>query len=238
MHIPKCGGQSIETLFLEDLGLDWNSRAPLLLRSNKNPKLGPPRLAHLLAEEYLRFRYVSEDQFADYFKFSYIRDPYARVISLFNYLKLKMSLQRFVMEWLPQQFALAGEYGTYPHEFSGRYHFVRPQSDYIFDANGKLVIDKYYKLEEIKTNHKDILALLRSEAQLKHVNSSADKTASVTDLDEEMRGLIAELYDIDFKRLPYDKHGAAKAQKRSDLVTAESDTPRIDMVEELALETA
>ena len=47
VHIPKCGGQSIETAFLADLGLGWKSRAPLLMGANDRPELGPPRLSHL-----------------------------------------------------------------------------------------------------------------------------------------------------------------------------------------------
>ena len=44
VHIPKCAGQSIETVFLEDLGLDWSNRSILLLRPNECPDIGPPRL--------------------------------------------------------------------------------------------------------------------------------------------------------------------------------------------------
>jgi hypothetical protein len=206
VHIPKCGGQSIETLFLDDLGLDWKSRAPLLLRPNKDPKLGPPRLAHLLAHEYLHFNYVTEAQFSDYFKFSYIRDPYARAISLYNYLDVKMSLGTFVADWLPGQFRLAESYKEYPHEFQGEYYFVRPQSDYIFGENGEMLVDKCYKLEEIGSNQQDILDLMQNAASLKHVNSSGKKSVSVKDLTPAMRGTIAHLYEVDFQNLPYERH--------------------------------
>ena len=32
IHVPKTAGQSIETLFLDDLGLKWDQRGSLLLR--------------------------------------------------------------------------------------------------------------------------------------------------------------------------------------------------------------
>ncbi|RMC36114.1 sulfotransferase family 2 domain-containing protein [Paracoccus alkanivorans] len=206
VHIPKCGGQSIETLFLDDLGLDWKARAPLLLRGNKNPKLGPPKLAHLLASEYVKFHYISEDLFQDYFKFSYIRNPFDRAISLFNYLNHKLDLTRFVMEWLPKQFALSSNYKNYPHTYPGWYHFVRPQTDYIFDTTGKkekLLIDRYYKLEEISDNHAEITKLLKNKKTMKHVNKSKKNIASIDDLSQPMKETLFNLYKVDFDNFGY-----------------------------------
>jgi hypothetical protein len=47
VHIPKCAGQSIESVFVNDAGLTWEDRAPLLLRPNANNRVGLPFLAHL-----------------------------------------------------------------------------------------------------------------------------------------------------------------------------------------------
>jgi len=76
VHVPKYGGQSIEIMFLEGLSLDWETRAPLLLRPNNVTAIGPLRLAHLLASEYVRFKYFSDDHLKEYYKFSYVRNPY------------------------------------------------------------------------------------------------------------------------------------------------------------------
>ena len=43
VHIPKTGGQSVESVFIEDEGLTWDTRAPLLLRRNDD---GFPDLWH------------------------------------------------------------------------------------------------------------------------------------------------------------------------------------------------
>ena len=53
VHIPKVAGQSIEHVFLGWNGLNWKGRAPLLLRPNEDPRKGPPRLAHLRAQDYV-----------------------------------------------------------------------------------------------------------------------------------------------------------------------------------------
>ena len=35
VHIPKVAGQSIETMFLNDLNLKWDERSKLLLRKKR-----------------------------------------------------------------------------------------------------------------------------------------------------------------------------------------------------------
>src|SRR5689334_2187766 len=59
IHVPKTAGQSVERVFLEKHGLTWETRSELLLRENPDPSLGPRRLAHLYAREYVDKGYVS-----------------------------------------------------------------------------------------------------------------------------------------------------------------------------------
>ena len=84
VHITKCAGQSVERAFLTDLGLTWKTRAPLLLRFNDRAELGPPRLAHLLAGDYVRYRYATDEMFEAYFKFAIVRNPWTRTVSLYR----------------------------------------------------------------------------------------------------------------------------------------------------------
>ena len=53
VHVPKTAGISIEHVFLAQYGLTWDERAPLLLRFNPDPALGPERLGHLTATDEL-----------------------------------------------------------------------------------------------------------------------------------------------------------------------------------------
>ena len=52
-------GQSIEQVFLNSLGLTYETRKPLLLMPNAQPKIGLPYLAHLKADEYVKYHYIS-----------------------------------------------------------------------------------------------------------------------------------------------------------------------------------
>jgi hypothetical protein len=204
VHIPKCGGQSIETAFLQDLGLDWMTRAPLLLRPNNTHLLGPPRLAHLLASEYVKFKYVTSEQFSKYYKFAVVRSPYSRVVSLYNYLKYPSGLHQFVEKWLREQFKLKAKYTEEQHGYEGEYHFVRPQVDFVCDASGKIIVDDIFRLEEIGDCYSQIQANSGLKSPLAHVNSSKKRRAKVDDLSESSIATILELYETDFATFGYD----------------------------------
>ena len=105
IHIPKVAGQSIEHMFLNDLGLSWHNRKDLLLRKKKIFESGPNRLAHLKSKEYTEFGYIDQETFDDYFKFSFVRNPYRRAFSMYNYLGYSkiISLSTFVKKGLTKE---------------------------------------------------------------------------------------------------------------------------------------
>src|SRR5207237_7706694 len=116
-------GQSVESAFLSDLGLTWETRAPLLLRFNDMPQLGPPRLAHLIARDYVRCRYVTEEMFNSYYRFAIVRNPWSRTVALYRHINLNMGFRDFVSGWLSDQLSKG--------EVAERYWFVRPQMEFV-----------------------------------------------------------------------------------------------------------
>ena len=102
---PSVRGQSIEMFFLARVGLEWETRAPLLLRPNDVPALGPPRLAHLKAHEYVEKKWMTPAQFDEYFKFAFVRNPWDRIASFYRFLGFdrRCSFPRFVSKHLPGQ---------------------------------------------------------------------------------------------------------------------------------------
>lgn len=207
IHIPKCGGQSIETAYLDDLGLEWQTRAPLLLRPNNSYLFGPPRLAHLLASEYTKFKYVTHKQYIEYYTFAVVRCPFSRVVSLYNFtLKYKKNINSFIEEWLKTQFSFSKKYDFKNHKYEGQYYFVRPQADYVFDKNGNLLVKDIFYLEKINKDFLKIQEKSGLKSGLKHINAPKQIRATIKDLSLKNIDTLRELYKVDFERFGYSQN--------------------------------
>lgn len=203
IHIPKCGGQSIEQAFLSDLGLSWELRAPLLLRPNDEPRIGPPRLAHLLARDYARYHYLSAELFQSYYSFAVMREPVARTLSLFNYMKLVDASQRpidfdtFLFKWLPKQLALSSAPPDQQNAPASSFFFVRPQIDFITADDGDVMVKDVFLLEDIKAAFSEIQAKAGLRNTLEHRNKSVQRV-SRHELRPEHLAFMQSAYAADF----------------------------------------
>ncbi|WP_457940346.1 sulfotransferase family 2 domain-containing protein [Mesorhizobium sp. 10J20-29] len=166
IHIPKCAGQSVELAYLKDLGMSWETRALLLLRANDQPERGPPRLAHLLAGDYVRFGHLTQEAFDAYFRFAVVRNPWSRAVSLYRHLNLNMPFRSFVLDWLPQQFAHRG--------WGGSFWFVRPQSNFVME-DGRLLCHEVLRFETLAEDFSRVAAASNLVSDLPHANRSGSR---------------------------------------------------------------
>lgn len=163
IHIPKNAGQSIESVFIELLGLKWETRAPLLLRPNDKLEIGPPRLAHLKAKEYVKYNYISEELFNEYFKFTYVRNPWDRMISIYKYYRYnqRCGFKYYVMNIFRKKI------------WNEKHWFVGPQSDFVYDENGNKLVDFIGRFENIQNDFYKICDYLSlTHLEIPHRNSS------------------------------------------------------------------
>ncbi len=220
IHIPKTGGISVEHVFLGLVGLSWDSRAPLLLRGNDDPSKGPPRLAHLTGTEYVTCGYLSRDQFDAYFKFSFVRNPWDRMVSEYKYRghPMRMPFKSWLLHHLP------------PRGFTDAYCHLVPQYQFLYDADGRLLADFVGRYESLQADFDrvcDRLAIARTP--LPHENRSLDapRIQSLNDVkkrvrrwlwtlrpknvyphytqyyDDESRAFVAERYRTDIETFGY-----------------------------------
>ncbi len=176
VHIPKTAGQSIEHVFLDLLGLTWDARAPLLLRPNSRPELGPPRLAHLKADEYVRYQYLTQDAFDDYYKFSFVRNPWSRLVSLYKFLgyETKLDFRPFLL----------GMFKSYIFERDN--WFVGPQSDFVYSSEGELLVDYLGRFEDLQNSFDFVCRQIGiSVKRLPHVNKSESNGSNPDFADEQ-----------------------------------------------------
>jgi len=245
IHIPKTAGQSIESVFLELLNLTWDTREPLLLRPNANPEMGPPRLAHLKAHEYVACGYLPQEQFAGYFKFAFVRNPWDRLVSLYKYLGPRNGLpfKEFLM-------------GPFRNElWKSRQWFVGPQSSFVCDSRGNLLVDFLGRFERLqadfnavaqrlklpsstlphrnKSKRQKFTSCLNPHELLRHVrnlfqSSKPNRARSYQDYyDDDSKDLVAQLYAPDLERFGYrfgqltqDPHPTPAASPAPSLVSA------------------
>ena len=212
VHIPKTGGQSIEHYFYV---LNGNSKEDLLLEKNHNPEKGPYQLSHLRAHEYAECGHLSQNQYQSYFSFAFVRNPWTRLVSEYLHKKLdnKYSFKQFIFDAFPEQ-----------DDYSDAYRHVIPQTDYLINADGEMIVDfvgrfenlqqdfevvcKRLDLEDTQLPHRNSTSSLRRtiERKLRHLFVGRDRVKrDYRDYyDQETVDRIAQLYSSDIKMFGYE----------------------------------
>lgn len=171
VHIPKTAGQSIEQFFLDRLGLDWEiDRDSLLLGANTDPDKGTEKLSHLSAAEYTQCGYINQESFDRLFKFSFVRNPWERIVSEYRYRNYfhHFSFRDFLLRRLP------------PPGWDDKYRHIMPQYDMLHDAEGKLLVDFVGRFENLQADFDQVCARLGiSDSQLPHRNRSDKKSRNL-----------------------------------------------------------
>lgn len=220
VHVPKAAGQSVEDFLLHKLGESRKTRAKFLLRYNENPALGPPRLAHLTASQYVGLGHLTQTQYEEYFTFSVIRNPWSRVVSFYKFLgyTLFCSFDTFVKKYLHK-------------EFKRQYWFLRPQIEYLVNEQGSMIVDRVLQMEQLEKQFPELcLDMGMRPEKLPHNNSSYKPSLNSATLrlglrypilllgfnlnrkvgkdyrqlyTAKTRSIVEELYAVDVNRLGY-----------------------------------
>ena len=201
IHIPKCAGQSIENIFLIDLGLNWEQRHPLLLRPRKGKEKGPERLAHLYAEEYFKFGYIPKEKYDKFFKFSIIRNPVDRILSEINYQRIpkKNSKNIYGIESVEEYISKVIKL----NKFSDLQRHISPQVKFLHDSEtNKLLVDKVILFDELNHEVPKILQKkLKVFLEVPKINSSKNKLWVKEELTPRDISFLYDFYESDFKFL-------------------------------------
>lgn len=218
VHIPKTAGRSVEKFFMNKLGLDRENesdREQLLITDNSDPARGTEKLTHLSADEYVQCGYISQQEFNSLYKFSFVRNPWARLVSEYryrNYLSHK-SFKDFVLNKLPAP------------GWDDKYRHIMPQTQMLYDGDGQLLVDFVGKFEHLEDDFGKVCEHLGfKDKQLSHVNSSDKRSREmrrkfrnfvhrnkesslhkyIDFYDDESREFVAELYREDIENFNYE----------------------------------
>ena len=224
VHIPKTAGRSVEMFFINKLNLDRDKnedRAQLLINDNPDPAKGTEKLSHLSALEYVQCGHIAQQEFSGCYKFSFVRNPWARLVSEYRYRNFlsHKNFKDFVMNKLPAP----GRDDKYRH--------IMPQTEMLYDKAGNLLVDFVGKFERLQQDFDQVCKHLGFEdSSLPHVNSSDKKSRElrrkvrnflhrndeselsnyVDFYDTETRETVSKLYHADIENFGYNFADALK----------------------------
>jgi len=181
VHIPKSAGTSI----VDVLGGDTVSRS------------------HLPAYIY---KTADPERYEEYFKFTFVRNPWDRVVSTYEYWKQGLdqtdgyyknllldrydTFEKFVMDFLDKD--------------SICLHFMlKPQYLYLYDYRENLLVDFIGKFENIDKDSDEIFKRLGIKNTLKKTNSSKRGNYQEYYTKQELIDKVAELYKRDIELFDY-----------------------------------
>lgn len=196
IHIPKCGGSSIEQIFWsKEERVESNLWMGFIDKYHNKFQTGG--LQHLKATQ-IRLS-VGDEKFKAYLKFSVVRNPYDRAVSQYIYMQSRPDLRDFVGMKKNDSFI------DYLYKINHKSHVQwESQFSFLHDNNGECLADLIVKLEGINV----LPSLLKSYPLIPafdavpKVNSNPlyDKKKY---LSNEAKSLIMDKYSLDFKTFNY-----------------------------------
>lgn len=182
VHIPKCAGMSINTSL-------YNS----------------PGGGHRALSTYL-YLFDYED-FSNYFKFTFVRNPWDRLVSSYTFLK-KGGMNSADNDWFQSNLSKYDDFNVFVQEWLNKeniqsYHHFKPQIDYISDIHNKVSLDFIGRFENLESDFNKVASKLNIQAKLTRVNSTPrgsyrkfynDKTAEI----------VGDIYKEDIQMLGYE----------------------------------
>lgn len=191
--IPKTGTHSIRRALrvhmdkddLEQVGLFENRSLPY-------PDIAALKHGHITAQQIRPV--LGEEAFNAYFKFAIVRNPFDRFVSYCAFVARTnglfaanpRSFMRSILQARPFDHIL-----------------FRPQSDFVADADGRLMVDFIGRVERLQSDYDricDTIGIPRSE--LTRVNESSHRDYREY-FDEELVAMVSELYRADLELFDY-----------------------------------
>jgi hypothetical protein len=192
IHIPKCAGISINTSLFGNLAG-----------------------GHKRLDDYILIFGVED--FTNYFKFTFVRNPWDRVVSAYFFLK-KGGLNEHDRKFFENQLSQYDGFsefvrGWLTKENIYKYHHFKPQLFFLTDKYNKVSVDYIGYFENIEADFAYIAEKIGVENQLKKENSVKRKDYRLF-YEEDTKKIVADVYEDDIQAFNYSFDGVQRFTRR------------------------
>lgn len=182
--------------------IDITKTAGTSIRKAFAGKTGIPRHHSIrnLAEGFSFTSTLSEDQIKNYFKFTIVRNPYDRIVSLFLWLRRQKS-QIITKKIKFKEFVKNVSNGKYTEHNGIRYI---PMIDWIINDSGDVCVDFIGRFENLDKDFPIICEKIGVDIpDLEHCFRSRKRSEYWKYYDNETKSIVEELYKKDFDFFNY-----------------------------------
>jgi hypothetical protein len=200
VHIPRTGGTSIETA----LGVfgDWrieNTQSMFGLISSPELSREIRSTAFLQHLTGAQLCHLLPHQFQQYFRFSFVRNPWDRMVSIYSHMDTHME-DSAEDAGLPLTGLSFEEFLERTENF--QHVHLMPQQQFIFDDTGNCLVDFIGRFESLSSDFAVICEKLGIETTLSHQNPSTHGDYRAY-YNEASRKAVERRYGEDIERLRY-----------------------------------
>ena len=201
LWIPKSSGS---TLF-EQLSVHYGMQKVLEPRRFLNlPNTGAITPGHVHWLSLLKSGLVSTDFHNNSYKFTIVRNPYDRVISLYNYLTMHKIFTGCIDVFLEEVLLRRPPIGLYNNIGLSQ---TNPQIDWVIDDNGELIVDDFFRIENLKALEDKIHDKFGTRINTDDKRNVSIRSIQIGDILRSPHRIevVNEIYRRDFELFEYEK---------------------------------
>jgi len=201
--IPKCAGTSIYSTLKK-----FNCLKLLNTEMIKYhfPNKGLVTFGHMHYREIVEKELINTKFRENALKFSFVRNPYDRFISLFEYFKLMGRLDAcFTFEKF-SELALMKDYSQIGlFNDNGKFSHMNSQFNYLTNAQGKIMADFVGRFENLQNDFTKVLYELNISGKLLRLNKTERKPHNFYYSNSQTISNVYKAYEEDFDTFKYSK---------------------------------
>lgn len=207
VHIPKVAGTSIVSIFDDKVKTKSENRLLLPFCTDAN-KFDPPP-THLRITDHVKYGHVSKEMFDEYFKFTFVRNPWDRIVSEYKYRRhaSRYDFKTFLFERFPEPL------------WSDEYCHVIPQYDFLYGKDGQCLMDFIGKFENIQHDFNVVCSELGlPDKKLVHKNRSFSLFRRDNNIYQALK-TIRDYFSVEQKKNTFSRYTEYYDQESIDFVT-------------------